>query len=774
VAKLRRDVRMEDLSPTRAKVGPDLTETGVALGTVAYMSPEQVRGEELDARTDLFSFGVVLYEMASALQPFQGNTSGAISAAILHDSPPSLSQLNPALPPKLDEIISKALEKDRDLRYQHASDIRADLQRLKRDSSLTEALKRPRLPLGDNADKAVFIETVPKQGYRFPSPVEAVKAASGSTVEEEKIREPVAAPAASSSSKTILRGLRPWLLSALALAIVAGAYWLRPVSPPLEVTNVVQLSKTGTAWRLASLMEDGGRLYYTEHTGPNTFRLRQILLDGSEDNPVEGLPAGSLVRALSADRTTFLVMQYPVGEHSPQPFWTVPTVGGPARRLGNFLAQDAFLSRDGRSLAYTRNGQLFLANADGSGERLLANLPGFYIYNVRWSPDGRAIRFTIVNQQTGQNTIWEIGTDGRSPHALEFNSPGTQRTGDWTPDGRYYVFVSQRNGIANLWAIEERSDWMHRPRREPVQLTAGPMDYYHPLPSSDGRRLFAIATRHVGQLLRYDMVRKQFVPFMGGASAEALSFTRDGQWVAYVAFPEGTLWRARPDGSQPLQLTFPPLRVLDLRWSPDGRSIAFAALHPGERSKVELIPRDGGNPTPLLNEPYTQATPTWSADGNSLVYTRCSQFEPDAGCALYRFDLTPNIAHKLPGGDGLMDGVPAPDGRHLAAVEVATDRIFLVDLLNGERTPLTRSHLRAEFPTWSDDSQYVYFNDLNSNKPAIFRVHVRDAWEEKVTDVSFPTEGWNDFWSGLTPDGSPLVLRDQQQSDVYVLSLAQP
>ena len=160
VVKLCQELPMECTGRAQAAMTIDrtLTAAGVAVGTVAYMSPEQVRGEELDARTDLFSFGVVLYEMASSLPAFKGNTSGAISAAILHDSPPSLLQFNPTLPAKLDEIIKKALEKERDLRYQRASDIRTDLQRLRQDASLNEALKRLRIPLGDDADKTVFQE----------------------------------------------------------------------------------------------------------------------------------------------------------------------------------------------------------------------------------------------------------------------------------------------------------------------------------------------------------------------------------------------------------------------------------------------------------------------------------------------------------------------------------------------------------------------------------------------------------------------------------------
>ena len=144
-----------------------------------------------------------------------------------------------------------------------------------------------------------------------------------------------------------------------------------------------------------------------------------------------------------------------------------------------------------------------------------------------------------------------------------------------------HIFQSTHNGNTDVWAIRERAGILRRARSEPVQLTTGQMNTLAPLPSQDGKRLFVIGAMPRGELVRYDAKSGQFVAYLEGISADEEDFSRDGRWVTYVAYPEGTLWRSRIDGSEKLQLTFPPTKVFLPRWSPDGKEIAFSATVPG-------------------------------------------------------------------------------------------------------------------------------------------------------------------------------------------------
>jgi len=281
-----------------------------------------------------------------------------------------------------------------------------------------------------------------------------------------------------------------------------------------------------------------------------------------------------------------------------------------------------------------------------------------------------------------------------------------------------------------------------------------------------------------GELLRYDAQRKEFLPFLGGLSADHLDFTRDGQWVTYVAYPEGTLWRARVDGGEQLQLTFPPLRVYMPRWSPDGRRIAFEGREPGKSVKAYAISVDGGNPKALLQEPYSQSVPQWMPGGDSILYGRSTDTETPSDVAAYQVDLQSGQASKIPGTDGLWGPQLSPAGDHLIGA-VGPDgnrKLVVVNVRTGARTQL--SQRRIDYPVWSADSRYVYFNNLLTtpamHEPAIFRVRVADGREEKVTDVKFEVTGIWGTWSGLAPDGSPLVLRARERKDIYALSLALP
>jgi DNA-binding winged helix-turn-helix (wHTH) protein/Tol biopolymer transport system component len=662
------------------------------------------------------------------------------------------------------------------------------------EQGLNYAIRQIRGVLKDDAENPRFIETLPKRGYRFvaaidepgtnhelcqptiekEAPAEASSGLAGIAVEELRDR-PGAVQAPPKKARFDIK--RRWRLKLTALALLAGAaliaYLLRPLMPPLQVTSIVQLTKSGEAWS-HSLLTDGPRVYYLGTHGDG-FQLKQVLLNGNEDTVVPGVPYDLLVIGLSPDDTEFLVR---AEENVEDPLMTLPVIGGRPRRIGNLVVSDAAWSHDGRVLAYAHDHQLFVANPDGTGSRLLASLSG-YTYHIRWAPDDSRLRFTVVGS-TKKRMLWEVGADGSRLHEMQFNWPGNpmECCGEWTPDGHYFLFESHREGAdtSNMWAIEDKSDWLHRANHEPVQLTVGPVNYYELVPSRNGKRVFAIGMQPGVDLLRYDAVQKDFVPFLGGLSAEHLDFTRDGEWMTYVAFPEGTLWKARSDGSEPVQLTFPPLRVALPRWSPDAKRIAFSGKRPGELDKIYTIASEGGNPESFTAAPQPYAD--WMPSGDAVIY---GCYPNVKGCAdaekpLYQLDLRNGQSQKLSATAGLFNPRWSADGRHLVAIN-ASYQLFLVDLKAGKRTRIS-SHT-AEFPVWSPDSQYVYFNTIINDNLALFRIRVHDWKEEEVANVHFRTVTGHAASTAVppgavAPDGSPILQRSANHRDLYALSVSRP
>ena len=649
------------------------------------------------------------------------------------------------------------------------SDIHVDFE-----LGLTGAMKRLRIALSDSADNPRFIETVPKAGYRFIAPVQVLSFPEGAQDSPDSQATPTAAGAAAARApepvgKIESPSSRAGMLLALALAVLlcAAAYALRPISPPLAISEVTKLSTSGRAWPQENLLSDGPRLYYTEFSVSGGFRLRQILLNGNENSDT-AIPADLLVRTISPDRTTFLAISLSAAQaDTPSPVWVIPTIGGSPRRIGNLQSNDFDWSSDGKLLTFARGGQLFVAAINGSAEHLVSTVAGRVIC-PRWSPDGRRIRFTVIGQKN-ESAIWETQADGRDLHPLRLNWPGTpmEGYGDWTQDGRYFVFTSRRQGVSNLWALEEETDWWHRRRTEPVQLSAGPISYARPLPSLDGRIIFAIGTEPGGELVSTKS-GGSFAPFVNGASIEHLEFSRDGDWVAYVSFPEGVLWRARKDGGGELQLTFGHLRAAHPHWSPDGKRIMFIGREPGSPARIYSISMDGGNPEPVVpTDARAQTDATWSQDGSQLIFGR-DYFFPTQDLALYRYDTRSKQLERIPGTDGLCAPSYSPDGRYLIAQLASVQReIAIIDLKTNSRTTLISG--AAEFPTFSPDSKYVYFTRWDREKSTMFRVRVSDKSEEKLFDIPFKMIGSFGTWSGLAPDGSILMLRDRGQTDVYAL-----
>ncbi len=317
------------LAKVNARTGPEsgetrtlseqhLTSPGSALGTVAYMSPEQALGKELDARTDLFSFGVVLYEMATGIAPFRGDTSAAIFNAILNKPAPPASRANPEVPADLERILQKSLEKDRDVRYQSAAEMRADLKRLKRDTTSGK-----------------------------------VEAATITT----------------RRSRSRMLWFSAAVLAVIALA-VGLAWYYSPLAPP-KVLSTTQLTRDGVA--KVNLITDGSRMYVTET--PTAFQIVQASTSGGETSVIPTPFESPIALDISGDHSQMLVLDT-VATAPDSKFWSVPLPSGTPRHLGDVNGRDGTWSPDGRHLLFAKGDDIYQANADGSEPRKLVTVPG--------------------------------------------------------------------------------------------------------------------------------------------------------------------------------------------------------------------------------------------------------------------------------------------------------------------------------------------------------------------------------------------------------------
>jgi len=349
---------------------------------------------------------------------------------------------------------------------------------------------------------------------------------------------------------------------------------------------------------------------------------------GGDEVPLQTSIPNPIIEDISPDRSELLVASC-VGNEPDCPLWVLPVLGRSPRRLGEIAASfttgpgTAAYFPDGKDVVYVQGNSLYRVKAEGTeGWKIVSVATGGNPYWVRWSPDGSRLRFSVQTQNG--TTLWEVAADGRNLHPLlpGWNNPAAECCGSWTPDGKYFLFQSQRGGTSNIWAIREGTSFLRKLSHEPVQLTSAPTSTYFPLPSTDGKKVFVATAQLRGELVRYDSASDQFIPYLSGISAMGLNFSRDRKWVTYVVYPEGTLWRSKLDGSERLQLTFPPLSCHVPRWSPDGTRIAFQAQQPGKPWSVYVIPAEGGTPQQPISGDRDTVDATWSADGESLLFGR--------------------------------------------------------------------------------------------------------------------------------------------------------
>jgi len=711
------EARTQGIDGSTVSAGTSLTSPGMTVGTAAYMSPEQARGEELDPRSDLFSFGVVLYEMASGRHPFSANSTPLVLHRILMEPPDALLPLNPQVPLELTQIIDKALEKDRDMRYQSAVEMRADLKRLKRDSGAGK---------------------MPASGHR---------------------------------SLAARRGARrPWWTAAIpaAMAIAALLYLgIRPLPAP-KVTGYNQITNDGVMKSLGGT--DGVRLYLTESSGGAHWIAQMAVSGGAPTRMPMPSPSYNLLD-VSPDGSSLLAAEKVA--YADGPLWSVPILGGSARRIGSLIGSSGAWSPDGRRLAYSHHGDLFVAMSDGSQSRKVATVPGM-VFKPAWSPDGRRIRFTAGEEHRRSEALWEVSADEGQAHPLfpHLYDPSDDCCGVWTSDGRYFIF----SRLGQIWAMVEPRG-LRRAASRPVQLTSGATPFGEAMPSKDGKRLFAVGMVARGEVVRYDPRIRQFAPFLQGISADFVTYSNDGQWMAYVAFPEGTLWRSRANGDDRLQLTqaMEYANIYMPRWSPDGSEILYTLARPGHLPKLFHEAARGGPAQELLPESnQVNMDPTWSPDGGRVCYGGPSGTAPrPPGPNIHIVDLHTHSVTDVPGSNDYFSPRWSPDGTRLAALSMDSTRLAVFDFASAQWREMAKG-VQLGFPTWSHDSRHVFYLQITVN-PAVMRVGVPAGKPERVVDLKdIHTTGFYGLSLSLTPGDQPIVVRDNGSQEIFALDWQAP
>jgi Tol biopolymer transport system component/predicted Ser/Thr protein kinase len=550
-------------SPTLDEV-EHLTSPGSAVGTVAYMSPEQARGEELDTRTDLFSFGLVLYEMVTARPAFSGGTSAVIFDAILHKVPISPLRLNPELPPELDRIINKALEKDPELRYQSGAELRGDLKRSKRDSGS-----------GRSGAASASVAEVP-----------AGSSASGTA----RIMPP---PAKSLRNKYIAAVA---IVAIVLLCAVAAYYFRNSSTGPAKVT---QISHWNKPMNRAVLSPDGHTVAFTSPVA-GFDQVFVMLASGGEPLQLTNDSVDKDVDTFSPDGTQI----YYSNDFTEEESFSVPTLGGASSRVssGSSLA----ISPDGNSFYFikSRRGEngVFRKPKVGLGEEMIFRSPeGSSPVQILPFPDGKDLLVSTGNDQVLGSTTLTLYRINLATHASQKISElsGSPTGLVWNDPGKTFLCSRTVNDVTNIWEYRVADGNLR-------QVTAGAGPDLSPMPATSGKEIYFVNGRRSGFLTAYHPHTKQSFDLTNEEATQP-AFAWDGRHIMYVTLSgnaqQGDLWVSDIDGSNCVKITS-GTELITVTFTSDASRLVFADSE-GGKVKIYVIKADG---TGLRQIPWSGAS----------------------------------------------------------------------------------------------------------------------------------------------------------------------